>query len=71
MAITRNQARAAKQKLLDQLRDVPELAGVGVTELNNEWAVKVNLTRPATFTIPSSIDGVAIWVEIVGESRAF
>jgi hypothetical protein len=71
VAINRDQARAAKQKLLEQFGELPELAGIGLTELNGEWAVKLNLTKPITMALPSSIDGVAIWVEVVGQSRAF
>ena len=66
MAITRDQARAAKAVVLGQVQGIPEVVGVGITKVNDDYAVKVNLTRPCNPMLPASVDGVAIQVEVVG-----
>ncbi|MBI2425189.1 MAG: hypothetical protein HYV27_20350 [Candidatus Hydrogenedentes bacterium] len=62
------QARAAKPRVRDLLRGVPQLTGVGITRVGEGYAVKVNLSGPsdAGAALPSEIDGVPIRVEIIG-----
>ena len=71
MAITLEQARAAKVKLLEQVRGVPEVAGVGITRVNEDYAVKLNLIKASSVALPSDVDGVPVRVEVVGASRRF
>lgn len=65
------EARAAKRRVAELLADLPELEGVGVTFLDDGFAVKVNLRRmPSSCDIPAEIDGVPVLVEVVGPIRA-
>ncbi len=63
-----DQARAAKPRVRDLLRGVPQLTGVGITRVGDGYAVKVNLSAPpnAELDLPGEIDGVPIRVEVVG-----
>jgi hypothetical protein len=67
MAVSRDQARAAKLsvKALDVL---PADAGVGITKLGADYAVKVNLREPLPkgVSLPEKVDSVSLCVEIVG-----
>lgn len=68
---TLERARAAKRHVVELLADLPELEGVGVTFLDDGFAVKVNLRRmPLSCDIPAEVDGVPILVEVVGPMRA-
>jgi len=63
-------ARAAKArviKLLSKSRSAT-VSGVGITEVDGDYAVKVNLAEPPGrgFTLPDTIDGVRIVIEVVG-----
>jgi hypothetical protein len=68
MGCTLEQARAAKEKAK---RLFTASVGVGITRLDEGYAVKVNLRNPLASeeTIPKFIDGVPVQVEIVGEIR--
>lgn len=70
--ITLKKAQAAKQAALARLRSIDEVVGVGITRLDGEYAVKVNLRVPLDLgtTLPTSIDGVAVCVEVTGPIRA-
>ena len=64
-------ARAAKQKLAQRLADVEEVVGVGITKVNGQYGVKVNLQqslRDPTM-IPDAIDGVPVHLDIIGTIR--
>jgi len=65
---TLQQARAAKPRIHDLLRDIPQLAGVGITRVDEGYAVKVNLSAPsdAAAPLPNEFEGVPIRIEIVG-----
>ncbi len=67
MAVSRDQARAAKLsvKALDAL---PVDAGVGITKLGDDYAVKVNLRGPLPkgVSLPERVGLVPLCVEIVG-----
>jgi len=62
------EARAAKEKVLAQLGGLPELRGVGIALLADDYAVRVNLSKEiGGHVIPVEVDGVPILVEIVGD----
>jgi hypothetical protein len=69
--ITLDQARAAKPRVHELLRDVPQLAGVGITRVGEGYAVKVNLSAASEdgIDLPTEVDGVPIRIEIVGQVR--
>ena len=70
MAVTLEQARAAKAMLLERLRDRHEVVGVGITRVNEDYAVKVNLAMPMVdCDLPPLVDGVPIRVEVTGSIR--
>ncbi len=61
-------ARAAKRKTLTALGNCAELNGVGITRVEDGYAVKVNLAAEVTAggPIPEEVDGVPVVVEVVG-----
>ncbi len=67
------EARSAKRKVAELLRNVPQLAGLGITRVGRHFAVKLNLSGPLTddIEIPRNIDGVPIQIEFVGKIRAY
>ena len=68
MGYTLEQARAAKEKAK---RLFTSNVGVGITRVNDGYGVKVNLRTPISkdASIPTSIDGVPVQFEVVGEIR--
>lgn len=67
MAADLAQARAVKDQLVQRLRAVPEVNGVGLVRRDDGWVVKINLIRYAPdLALPLQIDGVAVTVDIVG-----
>ena len=68
MGHTLEQARAAKDKAKQLFASN---VGVGVTRLGDGYAVKVNLRTPLpeNESVPTSIDGVPVKFEVVGEIR--
>lgn len=71
MAITIDQARAAKETAKTQLASVPGLVGIGLTKVGADYALKINLRAalPAGVRLPDQIAGVSLRVEVVGEIR--
>ncbi len=69
--VTLAQARAAKAAALRQFEDLGTVVGVGVTRIDGEYAVKVNLSEPLAEGVepPGEIDGVPIQIEVVGTIR--
>jgi hypothetical protein len=67
------EARSAKRKAAELLRNVPQLAGLGITRIGRNFAIKLNLNGPLSsdVKIPRDIDGVPIKVEFVGKIRAY
>ena len=65
------QARAAKRKLDDLLRDCEDVRGIGIAVVKGGYGVKVNFagTRPAG--IPDDVDGVPVIVDVVGPAQLF
>lgn len=68
MGRTLEEARAAKDKAKKLFADN---VGVGITRLDDGYAVKVNLRQPMSDQekVPRSIDGVPLQFEVVGEIR--
>jgi hypothetical protein len=68
MGFSLDQARAAKDKA-KQLFTTN--VGVGITRVDDGYAVKVNLRNPLPEgeNTPTSIDGVPVQIEVVGEIR--
>jgi hypothetical protein len=68
MAVTHEQARAAKESAKALLASLPGVVGVGITKIGDDYALKVNLGAPlpAGVSAPERISGVAVCVEVVG-----
>jgi hypothetical protein len=72
--ITLDQARAAKavarERLVGQY-GLDSIVGVGITRLENSYAVKVNLSKQpphdVRFRLPDNIDGVPVKFAVVGQ----
>ena len=69
--VTLEQARAAKAAAQRRFEQLPSLVGVGVTRVDGEYAIKINLREPLTpaADVPADIDGVPVVVEVVGAIR--
>lgn len=68
--VTLKQAQAAKQTAVQRFDGLAEVVGVGITRIDGEYAVKVNVqTAVPEGTLPAEIDGVAVCVEVVGAIR--
>jgi len=70
--ISLDQARAAKAAALHLFAKL-DVVGVGITRVQNEYAVKVNLNEPPPVgtELPSTIEGVPVRFEITGKIHAF
>ena len=70
--ISLEQARAAKKKVKRQLAGVATVVGIGLTRLNGDYAVKINLSAPPADgpRLPDTIDGVPVRCEVVGKIKA-
>lgn len=63
-------ARAAKTRALQVFSRVGKVVGVGLVKLDDGYGVKVNLqSRPRAGTIPSSVNGVPVTIEVTGPLR--
>lgn len=65
---TLDDARTAKAKALRLFSRQAVVVGVGITEIDGGYGVKVNLgeTSRRGLDFPESVDGVPVQVEIVG-----
>ena len=64
------QARAAKAKALKVFSQLGDVVGVGLVKLDDGYGVKVNLqSHPKAATVPSSVAGVPVTVEVTGPIR--
>ena len=68
MAITLEQARAAKESAKALLASLPGVVGIGITKIGDDYALKVNLNAPlpTDASAPEHIGGVPVLVEVVG-----
>jgi hypothetical protein len=69
--VTLEQARAAKTRALQYFETLGTVVGVGVTRVDDDYAVKINLREPLAdgVDVPAEIDGVPVRVEVVGPIR--
>jgi predicted secreted protein len=70
--ITLEQAQAAKQSALQRFQTIGKIVGVGITRIDGEYAVKVNLSEPIEpgTEVPLEIEGVRVRIEVAGVIRA-
>ena len=66
------EVRSAKEVLAKRLANVDGVVGVGITKVDGQYAVKVNLQQPLNdaTVIPGDVDGVPVHLDIVGPIRA-
>ncbi len=66
---TLQEARAAKRKAFEVCNALARVVGVGIAPLEDGYALKVNLEEPLPVgvSLPGSIDGVPLRVEVVGK----
>ena len=71
MATEMTEAQAAKKAALQRFERLGNVVGVGITRVNGEYAVKVNLSEPVGpgVELPTDIDGVPVHVEVTGSIR--
>jgi hypothetical protein len=69
--VTLEQARAAKAAALRYFEQLGTVVGVGVTRVDDDYAVKINLREPLgnDVDVPAEIDGVPVRIEVVGQIR--
>jgi hypothetical protein len=69
--ISLDKARAAKRATQARLEAAGQPAAVGITRVDGEYAVKVNVTtgQDTDTSVPARIDGVPVLVEVVGTVR--
>jgi len=69
--VSLEQARSAKQQALRRFRKLENVTGVGITRVQGEYAVRLNLSGPvaAGVELPSEIEGVALRVAVTGAIR--
>jgi hypothetical protein len=70
-AYTVDEARAAKKRALDVFKRLAPVVGIGITKIDGGYGVKVNVRgkSKATVTLPETINGVPVRVEVVGAIR--
>jgi hypothetical protein len=68
VAVDLERARAAKRRLRELLPDSLSVNGIGITQVGEDYAVKLNLAAaPADqLDLPHAVDGVPVVVEVVG-----
>jgi hypothetical protein len=66
-----NAARAAKQKVSEQLSGNPLVRGIGITRVDHRYAVKVNVAKADAVHVPDEVDGVPVRVVVVGDLVAY
>jgi hypothetical protein len=70
--ISLEKARAAKKTAVRRFKKLGRVIGVGITRVDGEYAVKLNLSEPVgpEVSLPSDIDGVRLCVEVTGVIRS-
>lgn len=69
--ITLERAQAAKKATLRRFKNVASVTGVGITRVEGEYAVKLNLSEPLApeVSVPDDVDGVPLKIEVTGNVR--
>jgi hypothetical protein len=68
---TLDQARSAKAKAMKIFGTKAAVVGVGITQIDGGYGIKVNLReapRPGA-NLPDDLDGVPVCIEVVGQLR--
>ena len=70
--ITLERAQAAKKATLRRFKNVASVTGVGITRVQGEYAVKLNLSEPLDpgVRVPDDVDGVPLKIAITGTVRS-
>lgn len=70
-AVSIERARAAKEKALTTFSRLGKVVGVGITQIDGGYGLKINLGEaPAPgVALPDMVDGVPVRVEVVGVIR--
>jgi hypothetical protein len=70
--ISLERAQAAKKAALQRFKKLASLTGVGITRVDGEYAVKLNLSEPVEpgMKFPANINGVPLCVEVTGTIRS-
>ena len=66
MKITLDHARRAKKEIIPLLQNIKEFSGIGITQFNSQYALKINLVHETRDYIPKEVLGIQVVVEIVG-----
>ena len=68
MAVDIERARSAKARIRSFLPRALKVNAVGITQVGDDYAVKINLEEPPRpgLRLPDAIDGVPLVVEVVG-----
>lgn len=68
MPVDLERARAAKRRLRELLPGSLQVNGIGITQVGEDYAVKLNLAAaPAgALDVPHTVDGVSVVLEVVG-----
>lgn len=69
--VTLEKAQTAKRLALQRFRTIGKVVGVGITRVEGEYAIKVNLREPIDpgTEVPTEIEGVRVRVEVTGVIR--
>jgi hypothetical protein len=61
------EARAAKRALVDQLQGIGQVTGIGITEIENDYAVQVYLREPVSRNLlPEVVNDIPVKVDVIG-----
>ena len=63
-------ARAAKARLGERLAGESLVNGLGLARFGEGWAVKAAAPCGPDLGLPAEVDGVEVWVEVVGRIEA-
>lgn len=68
MPVDLERARAAKRRLRELLPDSLRVHGIGITQVGEDYAVKLNLAASPSndVDLPRHVDGVPVVCEVVG-----
>ena len=64
--ITLKKARLAKVKALMLFKPLVEVIGIGITNIDGEYGLKVNIVNNVNKKLPVEVDGVSVKIEVVG-----
>ena len=64
------QARAAKERLRMTLKGRPDVRGIGIARSGDGYQIQVNVSNRTGPDVPGAVDGVDVYVRVVGAIRA-